>query len=317
MTSELPSHRSGNRFRNPDGPAEHGWREFWRWRRTRRPEPWPESVEHGVSPSLPVSVAPGELALTFVNHSTFLAQFAGGALLTDPVWSTRVSPVRFAGPKRVHPPGVPIGGLPAISAVLVSHNHYDHLDLATLKRLESAHAPAFLTGLGNRALLERAGLARVFELDWWQTIAIDRMRVTFLPAQHWSARGLFDRNRTLWGGFLVEADGRTVYFAGDTGYGGLFKTVAERLGPPDVAILPIGACEPRWFMAPTHMNAADAVRARSDLGAPRAIAMHFGCFPLADEGIDTPVAELTRARAAHGVAPEQFQVPIPGHTCRL
>jgi L-ascorbate metabolism protein UlaG (beta-lactamase superfamily) len=317
MTPEAASHRQGDRFRNPDGPAPHGWGDVWRWRRTRRPAPWPESVDNGVRPALPARVAPGEVALTFVNHSTFLAQFAGLALLTDPVWSSRVSPVRFAGPKRVHAPGVPMADLPAIDAVLVSHNHYDHLDLNTLRQLESAHAPVVISGLGNRRLLERAGLARVVELDWWQTIATERMRVTFVPAQHWSARSLFDRNRTLWGGFLVEADGRRVYFAGDTGYGSLFKAVAERLGPPDVAILPIGACEPRWFMAANHMNAADAVRAHADLGAPRAVAMHFGCFPLADESIDAPVAELTAARAAHGIAPEDFRVPIPGQTCRL
>ena len=317
VTPEAPSHRDGERFRNPDGPAPHGWRDFWRWRRSRRPEPWPEFVEHGVRADLPAELAAGELALTFVNHSTFLAQFAGTALLTDPVWSTRVSPVRFAGPKRVHAPGVPITVLPRIDAVLVSHNHYDHLDLATLKQLQSAHTPLFITGLGNRPLLERAGLTRVLELDWWQTVTSERMSVTFLPAQHWSARGLFDRNRTLWGGFLVEADGRRLYFAGDTGYGNLFRMVADRLGPPDVAILPIGACEPRWFMAGNHMNAADAVRARADLGAPRTIAMHFGCFPLADEGLDTPVTELHAARAAAGVEPEQFQVPVPGRTWRL
>src|SRR6185503_7337082 len=175
-------------------------------------------------------------------------------VLTDPVWSERVSPVSWAGPKRVRPPGLAFEQLPRIDVVLISHNHYDHLDLDTLRRLERAHQPLFVTCLGNRAFLAQHGLGRVTELDWWDTAPVGSGRVLCTPAQHWSGRGLSDRNRTLWGGFVIELADRTVYFAGDTGYCAQFAEIRSRYGVVDVALLPIAAYKPRWFMREQHMN---------------------------------------------------------------
>lgn len=310
-------HFDGHSFRNLDGPAGKSLREVWRWQRSRRPAPWPAWIEHAARPQLPATLAANEIALTFVNHVTFLAQFAGLNVVTDPVWSERASPVGWAGPKRVHAPGLPLERLPPLQLALVSHDHYDHLDVDTLRALDAAHAPMFVTGLGNRAFLEGLGLRHVLELDWWQCAHVAGARITYVPARHWSGRAPFGRNRTLWGGFLVERGPRSLYFAGDTGYGAHFGAIRARLGPPDVALLPIGAYAPRWFMAAQHMDPADAVRAHLDLGARASVATHFGCFQLTDEGIDEPLRELERARAAAGVSGEGFTALVPGETRRF
>ncbi|MGH8261481.1 MAG: MBL fold metallo-hydrolase, partial [Steroidobacteraceae bacterium] len=188
------------------------------------------------------------------------------------------------------------------------------LDIDTLVRLEKAHGPRVLTGLGNRAFLRSFGLERVEELDWWQDAQTDGGSATFVPAKHWSARSGRNRNRTLWGGFLLNVGGRKILFAGDTGYGPLFGEMRERCASPDIALLPIGAYEPRWFMQPQHMNPEEAVRAHLDLGARVSVGMHFGCFQLTDEGIDDPIVELDDARRRFGVTPEQFQVLEIGET---
>jgi L-ascorbate metabolism protein UlaG (beta-lactamase superfamily) len=312
-------HFDGQAFRNENPAATAGktFADFLRWQRTSRRAAWPRRVEHGVAPELPRHLAPGECAATFVNHITFLLQFRGLNVLTDPVWSERCSPVQWAGPKRVHAPGVPFGRLPRIDLVLVSHNHYDHLDVDTLQRLEREHRPVFLTGLGNGPFLQEHGLTHVHEYDWWQSHASERWRCAYVPAQHWSGRGLQGRNRTLWGGFVLEADGCRVYFAGDTGYWRHFTTIRERCGPPDLALLPIGAYEPRWFMRDQHMDPEEAVRAHLDLGARQSLATHYGCFQLTDEAIDAPLHELERARVRHRVPPEQFVALVPGTTLRV
>ena len=315
----MPDHFDGKVFRNldPRVRAAKGLRDFIRWQRTRRTTPWPRWRQNTATPQLPQRLESGELAFTFVNHITFLVQFSGLNVLTDPVWSERVSPVSWAGPKRVRPPGLAFEQLPRIDLVLISHNHYDHLDLDTLRRLERAHQPLFVTCLGNRAFLAQHGLGRVTELDWWDAVPVGSGRVLCTPAQHWSGRGLSDRNRTLWGGFVIEAADRTVYFAGDTGYCAQFAEIRSRYGVVDVALLPIGAYEPRWFMREQHMNPDEAVRAHLDLGTRLSIATHFGCFQLTDEGIDDPVRELGVALRAHEVAPAQFRVLETGETLRL
>ncbi len=307
-------HFNGHRFFNPDAPTGRSFADFLRWQRTQQPKPWPEWVVNRAEPTLPATLATGQVALTFVNHITFLLQFNGLNVLTDPVYAERVSPFRSLGPRRVRSPGLAFEALPPIHLVLVTHNHYDHLDIETLLRLAQAHSPRFVTSLGNRAFLAEFGIHAVDELDWWQSVATAGAHVTLTPAQHWSSRRPRNRNRTLWGGFIVRASGRQVYFAGDTGYWTHFQQVRERVGRVDLALLPIGAYEPRWFMRDQHMNPDDAVRAHIDLEAKVSVGTHFGCFQLTDEGIDDPPLELAAARGRHGVSADAFQVLETGET---
>ncbi len=304
-------HFDGKLFFNPGvGRIDKSFGDMWRWSREEKAV-WPEWVETATGPVMWPSAGRGAAA-TFVNHATFVVAFGSGdsgvTALFDPVWSERCSPVSFAGPRRVHAPGVPFDSLPRIDVVMISHNHYDHLDLATLKRLAARDAPLFLVPLGDGKLLRRAGMTRVEEMDWWQRTSLRGVEITFLPAQHWSARGLFDRNQSLWGSWgVVARDGTAVYHGGDTGYGPHFAEIRARWRAPDLALLPIGAYAPRWFMGSAHMDPAQAVQAFHDLGARQAVGMHFGTFPLTNEPREEPAA-LLRTLAA-GLA---FQVPEPG-----
>ena len=309
-----PAHFDGRRFRNPNGA---NGLPFWlvpRMLLTPRSR-WPARV--AVEPRRPPTAGPDDVVVTFVGHATFLIQVGTTALLTDPIYAERASPVSFAGPRRVRAPGVRFDDLPAISLVLLSHNHYDHCDLGTLRALERRCAARIVTPLGNGRLLRSAGLRNVEELDWWQSAATAPLPVTLTPAQHFSARGPFDRNRALWGGFLIEARGRRILFAGDSGYGPHFREIGARLSPIDLALLPIGAYEPRWFMKDIHMNPAEAVQAHVDLGARQSIAMHFGTFQLTPEGIDEPVRELGKALQQRGVPAAQFRPAEVGESVRV
>jgi L-ascorbate metabolism protein UlaG (beta-lactamase superfamily) len=307
-------HFDGRCFFNAAASAGRPLKDVLRWRLTAQRKPWPQWLANRARPALPGNLDPGKVALTFINHITFLIQFRGLNVLTDPVYSERASPFRRIGPRRVRDPGLAFADLPRIDVVLITHNHYDHLDIETLVRLEASHAPQFITGLGNRTFLEQFGLRIVDELDWWHSVDAAGATVTMTPAQHWSTRGPGNRNRTLWGGFIVAARGRQVLFAGDTGYGRHFADIRARYGHMDLALLPIGAYEPRWFMRDQHMNPDDAVRAHLDLDPRASIATHFGCFQLTDEGIDDPVSELAAARQRHGVAAQTFQVLETGET---
>lgn len=310
--------RAGGRFRNPGGVTPPGLGALLRWQLARAQGPWPAAAPAPEGCALPAAVGPGEVAVTLVNHATFLLQFAGLNVLTDPIWSERCSPVPWAGPRRVHPPGVPLAALPRIDVVLLSHNHYDHLDLATLAALQVRHRPRVVTGLGQRGLLAAAGITDPVELDWWGEHALGGGHaVTFTPAQHFSARGLFDRDLSLWGGFALRVPKGAVYFAGDSGYAPLFREIGGRLGPFAVALLPIGAYRPRWFMSALHCDPEEAVRVHRDVRARRSLAMHFGCFPLADDGYGEPAAELEVARRHAGITAEEFALPVPGRTLRF
>jgi L-ascorbate metabolism protein UlaG (beta-lactamase superfamily) len=310
----VSDHFDGRHFFNPGASAGRSLVDLLRWQFTRHAVKWPRWRENERVPTLPPALAAGEVALTFINHLTFLIQLPGLNVLTDPVYSERASPVQWAGPQRVHAPGLAFEQLPPIDLVFVSHNHYDHLDLATLRRLAAAHAPLFLTGLGNAAFLRQQGIAPVVELDWWEQTSLRGVQLTFTPAQHWSARGMGQRNHTLWGGLWIANASNRLYFAADTGYSPWFAELQRRYGAPDLALLPIGSYEPRWFMREQHMNPDEAVRAHKDLGANTSIAIHFGCFRLTDEGIDEPALALERACAAHALAPDAFHVPLPGET---
>jgi L-ascorbate metabolism protein UlaG (beta-lactamase superfamily) len=314
----LSDHFDGRHYFNPTPARERGLRDVLRWMLTRKRQPWPRGIVDPPQPEPPRTAAGSELFATFVNHSTFLLQMNGVNLLTDPIWSDRASPLTWAGPRRARRPGVPFERLPPIDVVLVSHNHYDHLDLPTLRLLESVYRPLFLTTLGNRRFLKSCGFDCVEELDWWQSFAVGpALEVILTPAQHFAARSLFDRNRTLWGGFLIRTATRTVYFAADTGYPGPFVEVRKRAEGIDLALLPFGAYEPRWFMGPVHMNPDDAVRAHIDLGGPFTLGMHYGTFQLTDEPIDEPERHLRIALAEHGVSPSRFRVPKFGETVRV
>jgi L-ascorbate metabolism protein UlaG (beta-lactamase superfamily) len=196
----------------------------------------------------------------------------------------------------------------------VSHNHYDHMDLRTLRRVRRRWNPPVATGLRNARHLAKAGLGSTVELDWWQTTELAGARVTYVPSQHFSARGLYDRNRCLWGGFVIEAGGAVVYFAGDTGYCPFFAEIGSRFPRIDLALLPIGAYEPRWFMRQQHVDPVEAIRAHQDLGARRGIGMHFGTFQLTDEAIDAPVLAMREARARAGLTESDFDVLGFGET---
>ena len=244
----------------------------------------------------PPRVARSDLRVTFVNHSTVLVQTDSLNILIDPVWSARVSPLAWYGPKRHRPPGIRFEDLPPIDLVLISHNHYDHMDLPTLRRLVHAFHPRIVVGLGNTAFLSRNGISGAEDIDWWHSLAIaPGVRLTGVPARHWSARAMSDIDRTLWLGFVLETPTGRIYFAGDTGYGQFFTMIHERFPSFRLALLPIAPARPRDTMAPRHMSAGDALRVAELLDVETSIAMHFGTFQQGDDGQNEPVDSLSRA----------------------
>lgn len=256
-----------------------------------------------------------EPTLTWVGHATFLLQLAGLNVLTDPVFSRRVSPLSFAGPERLAPLGLSLAELPAINLVLISHNHYDHLDAAAVKVLAREHPElTFVVPLGVKKWFTARGIDRVLELDWWQSATVGEATVTALPAQHFSGRGPLDRNATLWCSLLIEVAGKKVYFAGDTGYSADFADIGRAYPGIDLALLPIGAYEPNDFMRSVHVNPEEAVRIFKDLGARHAAAMHWGTFRLTLEPLDEPPQRLVKALDAEGIQRERFFAMQHGET---
>ncbi len=262
----------------------------------------------------------GNPSMTWIGHATVLLRLAGRTVLFDPIFSERASPVAFAGPRRVPPLPIDIPDLPQIDVVMISHNHYDHLDEDSVLRLAAMPqgSPRFLVPLGLKKWFTERGITRVDELDWWQATAEGPLAITLVPVQHWSRRTLIDTNATLWGGWVVEGEGLRVIHAGDTGYSQDFRDIGERFGGFDMAFLPIGAYAPRWFMQTMHIDVPEAVQVRADLRAARAIAIHWGTFEsMSDEPLDEPPALLARQREAAGLAPEQFDVVKIGETRML
>jgi L-ascorbate metabolism protein UlaG (beta-lactamase superfamily) len=305
----VSDHFDGTRFRNSAGEPEtdRSLSEVLRWRRSAADNRWPSSVE--VTPVVPDARVDG-LRVTMIGHATLLIQFAGLNILTDPVWSDRASPVAFAGPRRVTAPGVELTALPPIDAILLSHSHYDHMDLTALRALQGAHDPLIVTPLGNDAIIHRhIPAARVVVGDWGDRVEIaPGAAAHIVPALHWSSRGLRDRRMALWSGFVVEVAGKRVYFAGDTGYGtgDIFRAIGARFGPVDLAILPIGAYDPRWFMAAQHCDPEEAVRIFEHVGAKAAVGMHWGTFKLTDEPRGEPEVRLAAEVARCGIDPGRF-----------
>lgn len=324
MAARLPfppsDHCDGRRFFNPRQHVNRTWVDVWKWRRTSRAQPWPTRVVIPPQPPPPTPGA-GEVVCTFINHATFLLQCPEGNVLIDPVFSACAGPFGRLGPRRVHPPGVACDRLPPIDLVLLSHDHYDHCDLPTLRRLAGRHQPAAITPLGNGCLLRRAGFNRdnITELDWWQSVRSRRgLEVTLLPARHWSNRLSGPRNGRLWGGFHLRIGSHTIVHTGDTGYDPeFFVSIRQKLGSPDLAMVPIGAYEPRWFMAPQHCDPAEAVQIHRDLGARQSIAAHWGTFQLTDEAREDPLEALAAARNAAGLDDSAFRVLLPGQSLTL
>ncbi len=300
LTYPHSDHYDGKHFFNPNAPAAKGLLDVLRWKMTSRPAPWTSRAQDAIRSSVPpASVEGARCRITLVNHSTLLIQYAGTNLLTDPIWSDRASPFSWLGPRRFSPPGIHFENLPKIDVVLLSHNHYDHLDLPTLKRIAERDKPRFVVPLGVAELLSRHNIRAKQELDWWQTAG----PITCVPAQHFSARGITDRNRTLWCGYWMVTPAGPIYLAADTAFGAHFEEIRKRLGRPRVALLPIGAYKPEWFMSPVHMSPTQAVEAHQILEPERSMAIHWGTFQLADDGRDQPALELAQALARHSSLP--------------
>jgi L-ascorbate metabolism protein UlaG (beta-lactamase superfamily) len=290
--AEFPKHFDGRRFYNPDAPQAPGLLDALRWKLTSRPESSPRFI-FDVEQSIPPRGMEGSgLRATLVNHSTVLLQQKGSNILTDPIWSERASPVSWAGPRRRRKPGVAWENLPPIDTVLISHNHYDHLDLPTLRRLAARGNSKFIAPAGTARLLRANNIQPAWELDWGDSLSLPGFTIHCVPALHFSSRGIYDRNATLWCGYAIEYPERLVYYAGDTAFGPHFARIREKFGSPHLALLPIGAYEPRWFMSPVHIAPDEAVRAHEILEPRTSIAIHHGTFQLADEGLDTPRKQL-------------------------
>ena len=319
-TFPISDHCDGRRFFNPRRHEDRTWLDVLRWKRAARPAPWPAQP-------LPARLRPSPLAgdtrliSTWIGHATFLLQTRAGTVLTDPVFSARVGPFNRLGPRRARPPGIAFEDLPAIDVVLLSHDHYDHCDHASLKKLWRRHAPLAVTPLGNGPLLRAAGFSpdRIVELDWWQSHATPAgLTITATPARHWSNRLSGPRNGRLWSGFHLRTPDTSIFFAGDTAYDDeMFVNIRQKLGAPDLALIPVGAYLPRWFMKEQHCNPAEAVQIHRDLGAATSIGMHWGTFPLTDDGFEDPPRELAAALVAAHLHASAFITTAPGETVRF
>ncbi|MGU3420031.1 MBL fold metallo-hydrolase [Methylobacterium sp. D54C] len=308
-------HFDGLRFFLPGQSTDKALPDVLRWQAKRQREPWPKSFPSPYPADRPPERVEG-LRVVLIGHASYLVQVAGRNILIDPVFAKRASPVRFAGPKRVNPPGIAFADLPPIDAILVTHNHYDHLDGPSLARLWQAHQPLIVAPLGNDTILRGYdNTMHVETRDWGQSVDLgDGLQVHLTPANHWSARGVNDRRMALWCAFVITSPRGVHYHVGDTGFGdgALFSDVRARFGPPRLATLPIGAYEPRWFMQAQHVDPAEAVKVFGLLGAEQALGHHWGTFQLTDEGVERPAEALAAALGGAGIPAERFVALRPG-----
>jgi len=306
---EVSDHFDGRRFFNPE--PDHSFADMitWLWQMIR--VEWPTWVDDPPQPTPPERISGKSLRVTYVNQATFLIQTGGLNILTDPIWSDRAGPVTWAGTKRVRAPGIALGDVPAIDVILISHNHYDHLDLPTLRLLARRDHPRILVGLGVGRLLNEEGMAGVTELDWWDETVVSSagIRIVFVPARHTSGRSIGDGDRTLWGGFVIDGPGGRIYFAGDTGYGKFLQAIKERFDGFRLAILPVGNYEKRWFMKGQHMNPDDAVAVHRLLNVQGSVGMHYATFrEHPEQSIHAHEKDLAAALHRYGVEASAFRL---------
>ena len=318
----VSDHFDGKRFFNPGGLEPRGRLDFLRWQLTEPRAAWPAQFPSPFLPDRPPAGVEGDtVRIAYVGHASFLVQARGQSILIDPVWAERASPYAFVGPRRVNPPGIAFGDLPKIDCVLVTHNHYDHMDVETIGRLWQRFAPRVITPLGNDTILHAAVPGLMADaMDWDGTVDLGSgLAVHMEPSQHWSARGAWDRSHALWASFVLQAGARKIYCVGDTGFGdgASFARVRQRHPGLAMALLPIGAYEPRWFMSNSHMNPDDAVQALELCGAAQALGHHWGTFRLTNEAVEQPATDLAAALAARGIHPERFAALRPGEVRTL
>jgi L-ascorbate metabolism protein UlaG (beta-lactamase superfamily) len=319
MKSKYPitDHYNGSQFYIEGLDSDKSFWSVIKWSFSRPDGNYPEWIENKTKPQLPAKLEDGKVAATFVNHATFLLQTKDFNFLTEPVWSKRTSPVSFLGPKRFRDPGVKFEELPQINFVVISHNHYDHMDLKTIEDLHKKFKPTFIVGLGNAKHFSDIEGIQAVELDWWQSHTINNngvsAKITMVPVQHWSSRSLTDKRESLWGGYVIEANQKSIFFSGDSGYSKtMFSKIGETWSGIDLALLPIGAYEPRWFMKINHMNPEEAVQVHLDIKSKMSVAMHYGTFQLSDELYGQPEKDLEEAKKKLSV--ENFMTLDVGET---
>lgn len=319
-TTQLPAHhQSDGTFVNTDGEAiSKSFTDFirWRWSRTK-----PEAYEFDVLvPDLASIRNPQQNQITWIGHSTFLLQLDGKNILTDPHFTERASPSNYFGPKRIVPPAMNIADLPKIDAVIISHNHYDHMDeesLVDLFERQPKSPPQFFVPLGLKHEFESIGISTAIELDWWKQAQVSGLTFTALPVKHWSQRGLFDRNETLWAGWMIDSPTFRFFHVGDSGYSDDFKKIGECFPNIDLAAIPIGAYDPRWFMKDAHMDPAEAVQVFKDVKANKAVGMHWGTFILTDEEMTEPLRLLHEALVKNNLSHDDFSAMQHGQIKKL
>jgi L-ascorbate metabolism protein UlaG (beta-lactamase superfamily) len=314
---EVSDHFDGTRFFNPTAQNIKTFGSFLKWQLTKDQQPWPKWVDNRHECIPPQSIKGSKIRVSHINHASVLIQTEGHNFLTDPIYRNYASPIQGIGPKRVHEPGIKFENLPPIHFVLISHNHYEHMDIETLRKLHQAHKPLFITPLGNDKIIKsHIPDAKIIVLDWGEDYNIGTdFKVTAEAVQHWSARTPFDRNKALWGGFVIQTKRGNIFFAGDSGLGSgiIFKNLQKKYQDFEVSLLPIGGYKPRWFMKFAHFNPKEAVIAHQYLQAKKTIGIHFECFEgLTDEGYDEPRKDLKKALQELNISPDDFIAPYPG-----
>ena len=305
------SHFDGKVFFNPDAPEDHSFFDMVKWLWQMETVQWPAWIEDPPMPTPPRKVEGEGLRVTYINHATILIQMLGTNILTDPIWSKRAGPLAWLGPQRVRDPGIRFENLPKVDYVLISHNHHDHMDQPTLEKLARRDNPVVLAGLGLKRFLRGMGFAEVIELDWWESYkrTTGNSEIFFVPGKHNSGRGLFDSNKTLWGGFVIDSPWGAVYFAGDTAFESMFQQIAKRFTNLRLAILPIGSYEKRWFMKHQHMNPDDAVKAHKILKPSQSMGMHYATFrEHPEQSIDAHEQDLASALKHHAIDRRRFWI---------